>query len=164
MSEATVQVLGTPLTNEEPFTGDGSENELTVNTADGRIWAFDQTQTPVELGGACINKPIGQNLFSSNYLELDVTNPDNLPIPLPDPLSVQPGIYRELRILIRFVGEPLQTFTAYFDYDVDWGDATYTVDPVSDRAVTGATLLIELCRFGPATAWMGSLLWSTTPN
>lgn len=164
MSEATVQVLGTPLTNEEPFVGDGSENELVVNTADGRIWAFDQTQTPVELGGACVNKPIGSNLFSSNYIELDITNPDNLPIPLPDPLSVQPGTYREVRILIRFVGEPLETFTAYFDFDVDWGDAEYITDPISDRAVTGAVILVELCRFGPATAWMGSVLWSTTPD
>lgn len=163
MSEATVQILGTPLTNEEPFIGDGAENELAVNTADGRLWVFDPAGNPVELGGACVNKPVGGNLFVSNYLELDVTNPDNLPIPLPDPLNTPPGIYRELRILLRFVGAPLESFTAYFDYEVDWGDVEYVDDPVTDKAEAGAVLLVELSRFGPASTWMGRLIWSSTP-
>jgi hypothetical protein len=152
--EATLQVLATSLPGEEPFIGDGLESELVANTSDGRIWSFDRTGTPVELGGACVNRPINSNLYSGNYLDLDVTNPDNLPIPVPNPGEVPPGFYREIRILLKFVGVPL-TFTTYFDYEVDWGAG---VNP-STYANTGALVLVELFSFGPSPKWMGRVVW-----
>lgn len=160
MSEATIQVLGTPLPNEEPFIGDGAENELVVNTADGRLWAFDPSDNPVELGGACVNIPIGNNLFASNRLELDVTNPDNLPIPIPDPLTTPPGVAREIRILMRFVQDPINNLVTYFDYGVSWGN---TPDhPLSTYAMAGSVVLIELSCYGPMAEWMGRVIWAKT--
>jgi len=81
--EATVQILSTPLPGEEPFIGDAEESELIANSSDGRLWIGNVSGNPVELGGSCVNKPINGNLFSGNYLDLDVTNPDNMPIPVP---------------------------------------------------------------------------------
>jgi hypothetical protein len=156
MAEASIQNLSTPLANEEPFLGDGDEGEIVTNTADGRAWVFDQSGFPVELGGACVNKPIAGNLFAGNYLELDITDPDNLPIPNTDPLQVRPGNYREIRILARFVGEPLTTFSAYFDYPVDWASG----NSLDDYAETGAEVLIELSSFGPRPAWIARVLWA----
>lgn len=152
--EATLQVLSTSLPGEEPFIGDGLESELVANTSDGRAWIFDQSGTPIELGGACVYKPINSNLYSGNYLDLDVTNPDNLPIPVPNPSEVVPGFYREIRILLKFVGVPL-TFTTYFDYDVDWGEGA---DPAT-YANSGALVLVELFCFGPSPKWLGRVVW-----
>lgn len=157
--EATIQTLTTPLPGEEPFIGDGSQGEITTNNADGRVWVFDESETPIELGGACINKPLGGNLFSSNYLDLDITNPDNLPIPLPNPELIPPGFYREFRILMRFVGTPLESFSTYFDYSVDWGSG----NTPEDYAVTGALVLVEFCSFGPSPKWIGRIVWNRQP-
>jgi hypothetical protein len=153
--EATVQTLTTSLPSEEPFIGDGSEGELITNTADGRVWVADVSGNPIELGGSCVNKPINANLFAGNYLDLDITNPDNLPVPVPNPNDVPSGFYREIRILLRFVGTPLQSFTTYFDYDVDWGAGPSP----STYAETGALVLVELCAFGPSPKWLGRVLW-----
>jgi hypothetical protein len=156
--EATVQTLTTSLPGEEPFIGDGSEGELVTNNSDGRLWVFDSNGLPLEIGGACVNIPINRDLFSGNYLDLDVTNPDNLPIPVPNPGALGEGFYRQLRILLRFVGTPLQTVT-YFDYDVDWGEG---VNP-STYAVSGALVLVELCAFGPSPKWLGRVIWHRLP-
>ena len=175
--EATVQTLTTSLPGEEPFIGDGAEGELITNTTDGRIWAADVTGNPIELGGACVNKPINTNLYSGNYLDIDVTNPDNLPIPVPDPISIPAGFCREIRILMRFVGNPLQTFSTYFDYDVNWGERATWPIPVSDDegnynlnannpvdvyARNGSLILVELSAFGPSPSWMGRVIWADT--
>lgn len=157
--EATVQTLSTSLTGEEPFIGDGSPGEIATNTADGRAWVFDDEGYPLELGGACVNKPSGNSLISCNYLSLDITNPDNLPVPVPNPELIPPGFYRELRILLQYVGTPLQTFSTYFDYEVDWGSS-----PSPDSlANTGATVLVELCSFGPSPKWIGRVIWNRQP-
>ena len=153
--EATVQTLTTSLPSEEPFIGDGSDGELITNTADGRVWVADVSGNPIELGGSCVNKPINANLFAGNYLDLDITNPDNLPVPVPNPNDIPAGFYREIRILLRFVGTPHQSFTTYFDYGVDWGAG---VSP-SEYAETGALVLVELCAFGPSPKWLGRVLW-----
>lgn len=168
MSEATIQSLSTPLPNEEPFIGDGEEGELVTNTADGRAWVFDTTGFPVELGGACVNKPLGTNLFASNYIELDVTNPDNLPVPLPDPLTTPVGSVREIRILLRFVQTPLAPLTTYFDYDVDFGRESLwnpesvpgKNNPIDLFSSLGSQILVELVSFGPSPAWLGRVLWA----
>ncbi len=157
--EATLQTLTTSLPGEEPFIGDGTEGEVITNTADGRLWVADISGNPIELGGSCVNRPINTNLFSSNYLDLDVTNPDNLPIPVPNPSDVPPSFYRELRILMRFVGTPGTSFTTYFDYEVDWGAG---IDP-STYAETGALVLVELCAFGPSPKWLGRVIWHRVP-
>jgi hypothetical protein len=157
--EATVQTLTTSLPNEEPFIGDGAEGELITNTADGRVWVGDISGNPIELGGACINRPINSNLFAGNYLDLDITNPDNLPIPVPNPNNTPAGFYREMRILLRFVGNPLP-LTTYFDYDVDWGNGS----PPDSYSETGSLVLVELCSFGPSPKWLGRVLWYRTPN
>jgi hypothetical protein len=161
MPEATIQNLTTALPGETPFFGDGAEGEITTNSSDGRIWVFNEEGLPVELGGSCSEKPIGFSLVSGNYLDLDITDPDNLPIPNTDPTSISPGFYKEKRILLRFSGEPLTTFSAYFDYPVEWGDNLQ--DPISQYSVTGASILIELSSFGPQPYWMGRLLWVKTP-
>lgn len=157
--EATVQTLTTSLPNEEPFTGDGDNGEIITNSVDGRLWVTDPIGTPIELGGSCVNKPINTNLFSGNYLDLDVTNADNLPVPVPNPNDVPAGFYRELRILMRFVGTVDQSFTTYFDYDVDWGAGT---NP-SEYSQTGALVLVELCSFGPSPSWLGRVIWYRIP-
>ncbi len=158
--EASVQSLSSPLPGEEPFQGDALENEAVFNSADGRIWIFNQDRFPVEVGGACVNKPINQSLYFGNYLDLDVTDPDNLPIPNPNPEEIPPGIYREIRILLRFVGTPLQSLVTYFDYDVDWGAG----NSPSYYAETGAVVLVELCSFGPSPKWIGRVLWHNSPT
>ena len=152
--EATVQTLTTSLPSEEPFIGDGAEGELITNTADGRVWVADVSGNPIELGGSCVNKPINANLFAGNYLDLDVTNPDNLPVPVPNPNDIPAGFYREIRILLRFVGNPLPLVT-YFDYDVDWAEG---IDP-STYAKSGALILVELSAFGPSPKWLGKIVW-----
>ncbi len=168
MSEASIQSLTTPLPNEEPFIGDAEEGEILTNSTDGRIWVFDEVGAPTELGGACVNRPLGSNLYSSNYLDLDVTNPDNLPIPLPNPLDTPAGVVREVRILIRFPQNPLTTVVSYFDYDVDWGEENLWnptsvpgVDtPVELYSSLGSSILLELTVFGPMPSWMGRVVWA----
>lgn len=156
MAEATLQLITTSLPGEEPFIGDLDEGEVCVSTADGRIWAGDSIGTPIELGGAVKNKPIG-SLFTSNYLDIEVTQPDNLPIPNTNPLDVPTGFYREQRILLRFSQNPLQNFSAYFDYPVNWG--IQTPDPIDFYKAQGRKILIELSSFGPSAEWIGRLLW-----
>lgn len=172
--EATIQTLTTSLPGEEPFIGDGSEGEIITNSSDGRVWVADTTGFPIELGGSCVNKPINTNLFSGNYLDLDVTNPDNLPIPVPNPNNIPAGFYREIRILLRFVGQPLESFTSYFDYNVDWGDPIFwqrnsnlwggipenAQSPVDLYAKANSVVMIELSSFGPSPSWRGRLLWA----
>jgi hypothetical protein len=161
MPEATIQNLSTSLQGESPFFGDGAEGEIATNFTDGRIWVFDSDGSPVELGGSCVEKPINLSLLSGNYLSLDITDPDNLPIPNTDSSLISPGSYREMRILLRFSGEPLTTFSTYFDYPVDWGDGI--ADPISQFSSTGAIILIELSSFGPQPYWIGRVLWVKTP-
>lgn len=163
MAEATIQLISTSLPGEEPFIGDLDESEVCINVADGRIWAGDSLSTPIELGGAVKNKPIGA-LISSNYLDIEVTSPDNLPIPNTDPLLVPPGYYREHRVLLRFTQNLQQNFSAYFDFPVDWGIEWTTTNPIDTYKGQGRQILIELSAFGPSTKWIGRLLWvsSTT--
>ena len=161
MAEATIQNITTSLPGESPFFGDGADGELFTNSSDGRIWVFNPEGSPVELGGGCVEKPIALSLLTGNYLSLDVTDPDNLPIPNTDPTQVTPGTCREMRILIRFAGEPLTSFSTYFDYPVDWGNIG--TDPLVQYAQTGANILIELSSFGPQPYWMGRVLWVKTP-
>lgn len=178
MAEATFQQLTTLLPGEEPFIGDLDEGELCVNVADGRVWAGDSISTPVELGGAVKNKPIG-SLLTSNYLDVDVTSADNLPIANTNPLDIPPGYYREQRILLRFVQTPTSDFSVYFDYPVNWGiddnwktyplgltwggDGEITdpsaTNPVDFYKAKGRIILVELSSFGPSEYWMGRVLW-----
>lgn len=177
MAEATFQHLSTLLPGEEPFIGDLEEGEVCINVADARIWAGDSIGTPVELGGAVKNCPIG-SLLTSNYLDVDLTSPDNLPISNTNPMDIPSGFYREQRILVRFP-QVLQTnFSAYFDYAVDWGyedtwksrpsgftwganedlDSTAT-NPIDFYRAPGRIILVELSSFGPNNYWMGRVLW-----
>lgn len=184
MAEATHQQITTSLPGEEPFIGDLDEGELCINVADGRIWSGDSIGTPVELGGAVKNYPMGP-LLTSNYLDVDVTSADNLPISNTNPLDVPPGYYREQRIFLRFTQAPLQNFQTYFDYPVNWGvEASWKFDtsvttwggdsgqlnfeadnPVDFYKAQGRKILIELSSFGPSAEWIGRLLWvSSTPE
>lgn len=168
MSEATIQSLTTSLPGEEPFIGDGDEGEIVTNSSDRRVWVFDETGEPVELGGACINIPIGSNLYSSNYLDLDVTNPDNLPIPVPNPLDTPAGTVRSFRIFMRFVQQPLTTFASYFDYEVDWGNTSLwnpenvpgVDNPIDIYASLGSSVLVEMVSVGPMPKWIGKVIWA----
>jgi hypothetical protein len=157
MAEATLQVITTSLPGEEPFIGDLDEGEVCINTADARMWAGDSIGTPIELGGAVKNSPIG-SLLTSNYLDVEVTQPDNLPIANTNPLDIPPGFYREQRLLLRFSQNPLQNFSAYFDYPVNWGKDP---DPIDLYKGLGRKILIELSSFGPSTEWIGRLLWAS---
>lgn len=178
MAEAAFQQLTTNLPGEEPFIGDLDEGEVFINTADGRIWAGDSIGTPIELGGAVKNSPIG-SLLTSNYLEVDMTSPDNLPIANTDPSDIPPGFYREQRILLKFTETPEQNFTTYFDYPVNWGSELFwksfsagfrwgggdeVIDSTADNPIDfykgqGRIILVELSSFGPSTSWMGRVLW-----
>jgi len=179
MAEATFQQLTTLLPGEEPFIGDLDEGEVCINVADGRLWAGDSLGTPVELGGAVKNSPIG-SLSTSNYLEVDLSSPDNLPISNTDPLDIPPGYYREQRILLKFpAGVEPSTIVSYFDFDVDWGSVVIwkatgsaftwggeqeNLDPSATNPIDfyknpGKTILIELSSFGPSASWMGRVLW-----
>lgn len=169
MAEATLQVITTSIPGEEPFIGDLEEGEVCINVADGRIWSGDSILTPIELGGATKNKPIG-SLLTSNYLDVEVTSPDNLPIANTNPLEVPVGFYREQRILLRFSQVPLINFAAYFDFPVDWGIPSswkFTTtgitssanNPIDYYKAQGRQILIELSTFGPSASWMGRLLW-----
>lgn len=172
MSEATIQVLSTSLPGEEPFIGDLDEAELFINVTDSRVWSANADGVPSELGGAVKNKPIGP-LFSANYLDVNLTSPDQLPIANTSPLEVPPGTYRESRILIRFTGDLQVNFQTYFDFPINWGATELwkivtppglTVDETATNPVDyfkgqGRKLFIELCAFGPSTEWIGRLLW-----
>ena len=168
MSEATYQAPTTRLPNEEPFIGDGEEGEIITNQVDGRFWVFDESAVPVELGGACINIPLGSNLYASNHLDLDVTNPENLPIPVPNPLETPTRTVRIFRVLLRFVQQPLTTFSAYFDYEVDWGneslwnpdDVPGVDNPIDLYASLGSSVLVEMTSYGPMPKWMGRVIWA----
>lgn len=178
MAEATQQQITTSLPGEEPFIGDLDEGEICVNVADGRIWSGDSIGTPVELGGAVKNRPMG-SLLTSNYLDVDVTLADNLPIANTNPLDIPPGFCREQRIFLRFTQTPLQNFQTYFDYPVNWGvDASWKFgtsvitwggdsdqldfeadNPIDFYRAQGRKILVELSSFGPSTEWIGRLLW-----
>ena len=178
MAEATHQQITTSLPGEEPFIGDLDEGEICVNVADGRMWSGDSLGTPIELGGAVKNSPIG-SLLTSNYLDVDVTSADNLPIANTNPLDIPPGFYREQRILLRFTQSPLQNFQTYFDYPVNWGvEASWKLgssvmtwggesdqlnfeadNPVDFYKAQGRRILVELSSFGPSSEWIGRLLW-----
>ena len=177
MAEATFQQLTTLLPGEEPFIGDLDEGEICINSADGRIWAGDSIGSPIELGGAVKNRPIGA-LLTSNYLEVDMSSSDNLPIANTNPLDVPPGFYREQRILLKFPQIELNNFSTYFDYPVNWGSdaiwkayssgltwgGTDLIDPNADNPIDfyralGRIILIELSSFGPSSSWMGRILW-----
>ena len=185
MAEATFQQITTSLPGEEPFIGDLEEGEVCVNVADGRIWTGDSVSTPVELGGAVKNSPIG-SLLTSNYLDVDVTSADNLPIANTNPLNIPQGYYREHRILIRFVQniDQIQNFQTYFDYPVNWGvEASWkfgtnvitwggdydeldfsATNPVDFYKAQGRKILVELSSFGPSTEWIGRLLWVSSTS
>ncbi len=180
MAEATHQQITTSLPGEEPFIGDLDEGELCINVADGRIWTGDSIGTPLELGGAVKNFPIGP-LLTSNFLDVDVTAPDNLPIANTNPLDIPLGFYREQRVLLRFTQslQQLQTFQTYFDYPVNWGvDSSWKFgtsvitwggdldqlnfqadNPIDFYKAQGRKILVELSSFGPSTEWIGRLLW-----
>lgn len=183
MSQASIQLLSTSLTGEEPFIGDLFEGEAVVNVADGRVWAGDPLGNPVELGGAVKNKPIG-SLIKSNYLSLDVTDPNNLPIANTNPMDVPEGFYRENKILLKFSQTPPEGFYTYFDYEVKWGEKSFWYpdfseftwggnsdlinqdadNPIDLYKTQGRQILIELSTFGPNTYWMGRVLWINTIN
>ncbi len=177
MSQASIQILSSNVVGEEPFIGDLDEGELLVNNADGRIWAGDSIGSPVELGGSVKNNPMGALRFS-NFIRVDVSNPDNLPISNTNPLQIPEGYYREMRILITFPQDPVSN-VVYFDYPIDWGakDAWFikssgitwgqglvAVDENADNPIDayraqGRQIMMELSSFGPADSWMGRLLW-----
>lgn len=169
MAEGTFQTLNTPLSGEQPFIGDLLEGELVTNTADGRIWVGDPIGSPIELGGAAKNKPIGIS-FSSNYIEVDLSEPLNLPISNSNPEAIPAGFYQEMRFILKFPSNlsDLSNFTSYFDYDINWGlksmwDPTSTstaTNPIDHYKRPNQVLVIELSSFGPSTAWMGRLLWA----
>lgn len=183
MPEATFQQLTTVLPGEEPFIGDLFDGELAVNSADGRIWTGDSIGTPIELGGAVKNAPMGA-LTSSNYLEVDMTSPDNLPVSNTNPLDIPEGFYREHRILFKFPLDEqlLENLTVYFDYEVDWGsEASWKIsdsgstwggvvggsnidatNPIDYYKAPGRKLMVELSSFGPSASWMGRLLWASS--
>jgi hypothetical protein len=183
MAEATLQQITASLPGEEPFIGDLDEGEICVNVADGRVWAGDSIGTPVELGGAVKNSPIGPLLYSK-YLDVDVTSADNLPIANTNPLDIPSGYYREQRILLRFVQAPLQSFQTYFDYPVNWGvDASWKLgtsvitwggntgqldfgadNPIDFYKAQGRKILVELSSFGPSAEWIGRLLWVSSTS
>jgi hypothetical protein len=167
MAEATIKLISSPVPGEEPFIGDLLESEVFINTADGRMWSGDSFGAPVELGGAVKNSPIGP-LFTSTYLDVELTSPDNLPIANTNPLDIPPGFYREYRILIRFTQNPLNNFSAYFDYPINWGleslwkpqNASFQIkNPIDLYKAQGRKILIELSSFGPSTEWVGRVLW-----
>lgn len=178
MAEATHQQITTSLPGEEPFIGDLDEGEICINVADGRIWAGDAIGVPVELGGAVKNAPMGP-LLTSNYLDVDVTSADNLPIANTNPLDIPPGFYREQRILLRFTQTPPQSLQTYFDYPINWGveaswkfgtsvitwggnveDLDFQADnPIDFYRAQGRKILVELSSFGPSAEWTGRLLW-----
>ena len=163
MAEATLQHITTSLPGEEPFIGDLDEGEVCINAADGRMWTGDSIGTPIELGGAVKNCPMGP-LLTSNYLDVELTSPDNLPIANTNPLDIPPGFYREQRILIRFTQDPLNNFSTYFDYPINWGGQTETLDfsatnPIDFYKGQGRKILVELSSFGPSAEWIGRLLW-----
>jgi hypothetical protein len=177
MSQASIQILTSNIVGEEPFIGDLDEGELFGNNADGRVWIGDAVGSPIELGGAVKNNPIGP-LRSSNYLVADVSNPDNLPISNTNPLLIPTGFYREVRILITFPQEPVSN-VVYFDYPVNWGSKNFwfirpqeftegitliATDEFADNPIdayrkTGRQMMIELSSFGPNDSWTGRLLW-----
>lgn len=169
MAEGTFQLLNTPLSGEQPFGGDLLEGELLVNTADGRVWAGDSINNPIELGGAVKNKPIGDPFFS-NYTEIDLSNPANLPIPNPDPTLIPSGVYQESRYILKFPTNisTLSSFTTYFDYNINWGlksmwDPTSSStknNPIDHYKRNNQVLVIELSSFGSGNEWMGRLLWA----
>ncbi len=178
MSQASIQILTSNVVGEEPFIGDLSEGELFSNNTDGRIWVGDSIGSPIELGGAVKNSPMGSLRFN-NFLEVEVSNPDNLPISNTNPLLIPEGYYREARILLKFPQEPVTVNTVYFDYPIDWGPRDfwivqsggvtwgYGIDLVNEEAdnpveayqASGRTMMIELSSFGPRDSWMGRLLW-----
>ena len=177
MSQASIQILSSNVVGEEPFIGDLDEGELFVNNADGRVWVGDSIGSPIELGGAVKNSPMGALRFS-NFLRVDVSNPENLPVSNTNPLLIPEGYYREMRILITFPQDPVSN-VVYFDYPVDWGekDAWFikssgitwgqgltAVDENADNPIDtyrgqGRQMMIELSSFGPSDSWMGRLLW-----
>ena len=183
MAEATHQQITTSLPGEEPFIGDLDEGEICVNVADGRIWSGDSIGTPIELGGAVKNSPMG-SLLTSNYLDVDVTSAGNLPIANTNPLDIPPGFYREQRIFLRFTQTPLQNFQTYFDYPVNWGvDASWKFgtsvvtwggdsdqldfqadNPIDFYRAQGRKILVELSSFGPSAEWVGRLLWVSSTS
>ncbi len=169
MAEATHQQITTSLPGEEPFIGDLDEGEICVNVADGRIWSGDSIGSPIELGGAVKNSPMG-SLLTSNYLDVDVTSADNLPIANTNPLDIPPGFHRAQRIFLRFTQTPLQNFQTYFDYPINWGvDASWKFgtsvitwggdsdqldfqadNPIDFYKAQGRKILVELLEDGPA--------------
>tara|TARA_Y100000389_G_scaffold204950_1_gene261161 strand:- start:216 stop:764 length:549 start_codon:yes stop_codon:yes gene_type:complete len=177
MSQASIQILSSNIIGEEPFIGDLDEGELLVNNADGRIWAGDSIGSPIELGGSVKNNPMGPLRFS-NFIRVDVSNPDNLPISNTNPLQIPEGYYREMRILITFPQNPVSN-VVYFDYPIDWGakdswlikssgitwgQGIATVDEDADNPIDayraqGRQIMMELSSFGPTNSWMGRLLW-----
>lgn len=167
--DATIRTYSTELPGEVPFIGDGESGELFTNSADGRAWVFDEGGFPTELGGACVNKPMANNLFTSNYVVVDVTNPDTLPISLPNPLLTPPGYARELNLLLVYNQEPITPFTPYFDYEVDWGSEVFwnpldvpLVDtPLDLYEGLGVRTQITLSCFGPQTKWNGKVVWTS---
>jgi hypothetical protein len=169
MTLGTFQTLSTPLSGEQPFIGDLLEGELATNTADGRAWVGDAIGSPIELGGAAKNKPMGSS-FSSNYVEVDLSNPLTLPISNSNPAVIPPGFYQEMKFILRFPSDlsVLTPSTPYFDYDINWGlksmwDPTSTStsnNPIDHYKRTNQVLVIELSSFGPSTEWIGRLIWA----
>lgn len=169
MTEAIISPNYLSAPGSEPFIGDLGASEELYNVTDGRLWVGDESSTPIEIGGNCKNRPIGPAAFTC-YASVDITNPDNLPISNSNPNSIPAGFYSEIRMLINFADEPLTGFSAYFDYEIDWGDeltwkelgaaSTPLADnPIDYYSARGRKILIELCSYGPSQAWIGRVIW-----
>ena len=164
MAEASYEFLTLNRESDHPLIGELREGEVTINVVDGRLWVGDEFSNPVELGGNAHERIIS-NSSRSNYISVEVSGADVFPVEIPDPNEITPGTYRELFILMTYLGTYVAPNTppqAYFTNSILWDSGDYNEEdktPPEYVAAANVKILYKLFSFGPQTTWYGKIAW-----
>jgi ribulose bisphosphate carboxylase small subunit len=162
MPEASFQHLTIPISGEEPEIGDAYNGELVINTAEGRLWVGDESQVPIELGGAVKAHPIGSPEVC-NFVNYYISSSESLPIKTVNPLEIPQGYYEYARYQITFTEdeEDLAPINITFDHSIRW---EYSLNPIQTLKSPGRSIIFDLVSFGPAPYLTGKVVWISDYN
>lgn len=165
MPEASYQFLTLNREQDTPEIGELREGEAVINLVSGRIWVGDAFQVPIELGKNS-REGIISNASNSNFIQLDVTGPDDFPINVSDPRLVPPGTYVETMVLVSYAAEYSNDTppTTYVNHTIRWHamDQPLVTDPtpLETYSDSATSFIFKLYAFGPREHWFGKVIWA----
>ena len=155
LSDVSLSFLTETSTTFEPPLGLLNLGEGFFNSADGRLWAGNGTDTAFEIG---LNARSGLISPTGKYLErLSSDGTSNVNIPY-DPTNLGENEYFEFFIF--FSRDTVDPFDATYSQDLEWGSIP---DPLPD-VDNGRSLLVKLFQYGFGSEWLAIPIWSDDPD